>query len=473
MTDATLPKAQSKNGATEATRVARSGLKAFITRLHFYVGLFVGPFIVIAAITGTLYVLTPQLEDMIYRDQLRTSSLGTVQPLADQVKAARDFIGDDPRLFAIRPSTGPGWNTRVMFSEPGLGESESRAIFVDPISLAIKGDLVVYGTSGVLPLRASIDYLHRNLMLGDFGRYYSELAASWLWVAALGGVLLWWWKRDVRRSSKTKANAHLRTRRLHSQIGIWIAVGLFFLSATGMTWSQLAGGRIDDFRVAVGWITPSVSTALDKPAVAADAHAEHRDHDSHQDHNAAASAIDYVSQLDAVNLLSRQSGLQSPMLEIRIPRSADQAWLVREYDRSWPTQVDTLAIDPREMKVISRADFETFPIIAKLIRWGIDLHMGVLFGVANQIVMALLGLALIGMTIYGYRIWWQRRPPAGSMPRTLIQSWLYLKVLQKLFVVLIAVVIGWALPMIGLSLTAFLLIDLVRWKLGGRKALKI
>lgn len=472
MTDAVLPNAQSKNSPAETTRVAGSSLKAFITRLHFYVGLFVGPFILIAAITGTLYVLTPQIEDMIYRDQLRTASLGTVQPLADQVKAARDFIGDEPRLFAIRPSTGPGWNTRVMFSVPGLGESESRAIFVDPITLVIRGDLVVYGTSGVLPLRASIDYLHRNLMLGDFGRYYSELAASWLWVAALGGVLLWWWKRDIRRSSKAKENVHLRTRRLHSQIGIWIAAGLVFLSATGMTWSQLAGGRIDDFRAAVGWITPSVSTALDKPAVMADPHAEHHDHGGHQDQSSVAPTIDYVSQLDAVNLLSRQSGLQSPMLEIRIPRNADQAWLVREYDRSWPTQVDTIAIDPRDMKVISRADFETFPIIAKLIRWGIDLHMGVLFGVANQIVMALLGLALIGMIIYGYRIWWQRRPPAGSMPRTLIQSWLYLGMPQKLSVVLIAAVIGWALPMIGLSLITFLLIDLVRWKLSGAKIVK-
>ncbi len=106
MTDAILPKAQSKNGPAEITRASGSSLKAFITRLHFYVGLFVGPFILIAAITGTLYVLTPQLEDMIYRDQLCTSSLGTAQPLADQVKAAGDYIGEDPRLFAIRPPAG-------------------------------------------------------------------------------------------------------------------------------------------------------------------------------------------------------------------------------------------------------------------------------------------------------------------------------------------------------------------------------
>lgn len=463
MTDTVLSKP--KSCSTDTTRVVSSSLKAFITRLHFYVGLFVGPFILIAAFTGTLYVLTPQLEDMIYRDQLRTTSMGTVRPLAAQVKAARNFIGDEPKLFAIRPSTGPGWNARVMFNEPDLGESESRAIFVDPITLAIKGDLVVYGTSGILPLRASIDYLHRSLMLGNFGRYYSELAASWLWVVALGGVLLWWWKRDGRRNARTNQNKYLRTRRLHGQIGIWIAVGLIFLSATGMTWSQMAGGRIDDFRAAVGWITPSVSVALNKSAVVDDPHAEHHDHANHQNPNAAPSTIDYTGQLDAVNLLSRQSGLESPMLEIRLPRNADQAWLVREYDRSWPTQVDTIAIDPRDMQVISRADFASFPMIAKLIRWGIDLHMGVLFGVANQVVMALLGSALMGVIIYGYRIWWHRRPPAGSTPRTLIQNWLYLSIWQRLVVVLIAAVVGWTLPMIGLSLLVFLTIDLVRWKL--------
>lgn len=91
--------------------------------------------------------------------------------------------------------------------------------------------------------------------------------------------------------------------------------------------------------------------------------------------------------------------------------------------------------------------------------------MGVLFGVANQVIMALLGLALIGTIIYGYRIWWQRRPPAGSTPRTLIQSWLYLGISQRLVVVLIAAIIGWTLPMVSLSLLVFLAIDLVRWKL--------
>ncbi|WP_247875274.1 PepSY-associated TM helix domain-containing protein [Ochrobactrum sp. Marseille-Q0166] len=110
-----------KSHSAEATCVAISSLKAFITRLHFYVGLFVGPFILITVITGTLYVLTPQLEDMIYRDKLRTSSLGTVQPLADQVKAARDFIGDEPRLFSYTAINRPELEFAYYVQRAGLG----------------------------------------------------------------------------------------------------------------------------------------------------------------------------------------------------------------------------------------------------------------------------------------------------------------------------------------------------------------
>ncbi len=183
----------------------------------------------------------------------------------------------------------------------------------------------------------------------------------------------------------------------------------------------------------------------------------------------AGDVKDYVRQVDGVYLAARQAGIDSSMVEIRLPRSSDQGWLVREYDRSWPTQVDTIALDPRDMRVISRADFETFPIIAKLIRWGIDLHMGVLFGVANQIVMGALGLSLIVMIIYGYRIWWQRRPPAGSMPRTLIASWKRLSVSQKIGIAIASVTIGWTLPLVGISLIAFLVIDFVRWQFAGQR----
>ncbi len=438
-----------------------SELKAFVARLHFYAGLFVGPFILVAALTGTLYVLTPQLETLLYRQQLTTDTTGEPAPLAAQIAAARSHVGEGPRLFAMRPAPSRGETGRVMFAQPGLGDSESRAVFIDPVSLAVRGDLVVYGTSGILPFRTTLDYLHRNLLLGEFGRNYSELAASWLWAVALGGVLLWFWRRHPQAAKRAAINPALRLRRWHGLTGLGLSLGLVFVSITGLTWSKHAGDRIDALRATLGWVTPSVSVKLGAAPVAGGEHAHH---------GTATSAMPIMqpgsaAQFDAVLAAAQKAGIDSPHLEIRPPRAEGQAWLVREYDRSWPTQVDTIAVDPRDLSVVSRADFETFPLIAKLIRWGIDLHMGILFGWPNQMLMAGLGIALIVLTLLGYRIWWRQRPSAGALPRTLIQSWLRLRGLERAAMLLVAAALGWALPLIGASLALFLIVDIARWRM--------
>jgi uncharacterized iron-regulated membrane protein len=427
--------------ATAARPSGTSELAAFITRLHFYTGLLVGPFLIIAALTGTLYVLTPQLEDWLYRDQLRTTTEGSAQSLQAQAEAARAHLGSDLRMIAVRPAPAPGSTTRVMFSDPALGDA-SRAVFVDPVSLDIRGELAVYGTSGTLPLRTTIDFLHRDLLLGSFGRHYSELAASWLWIVALGGVALWFWRRPRTKAARS---GKMRVRRLHGLIGIWLAAGLVFLSITGLTWSRWAGGNIDVLRAGLGWVTPSVSLGLAAPQPAG-GH-EHADHAMASDAMAQpALPADPAGLLDPVLAAARAGGLDSPMLELRVAKAEGQAWLVREYDRSWPTQVDTVAVDPATMAITSRADFDTFPLIAKLIRWGIDAHMGILFGVANQILMAALGLFLTLTAVLGYVMWWQRRPAPGALPRTLVASWARLPAAAKAATLVLALSLGSARP---------------------------
>jgi uncharacterized iron-regulated membrane protein len=436
-----------------------SELKAFVTRLHFYAGLLVGPFILVAALTGTLYVLTPQIESLIYREQLTATAAGAQASLAAQAEAARRHIGEGPRFFAIRPAPARGETTRVMFTQAGLGDSETRAIFVDPVSLEVKGDLVAYGTSGILPFRTQIDYLHRNLLLGDFGRNYSELAASWLWGVVLGGVLLWFWRRHPKAAERARINPALRDRRWHGLIGATLSLGLIFLSVTGLTWSKYAGDRIGVLRTGLGWTTPSVSLKLGAPP-AADEHAHHA-----EGHGSGGPAPGSVGQLDAAFAAAKRAGIDSSRIEMRPPRGEGQAWLVREYDRSWPTQVDTIALDPRDLSVVSRADFETFPLVAKLVRWGIDAHMGILFGWPNQLLMALLGIALMVTTVLGYRIWWRQRPAPGSPPRTLVLAWLRLGWPVRVATIGLAAALGWSLPLVGVSLAAFLLVDLARWRL--------
>ena len=212
------------------TCTSRAAWGNLLRRLHFYVGLFVGPFIFFAALTGTLYVATPQLENALYRHALHTDSIGEPHPLAEQIAVAEKTAGSDLRLHAVRPGLVEGETTRVMFADPKLGPSENRAIFIDPVSLTVLGDLTVYGTSGILPLRQTIDYLHTSLMLGDIGRLYSELAASWMWGAALGGIALWCYTRPKRRIN----NRFQNRRRVHVTLGWSLLGGMLLFSATGL-----------------------------------------------------------------------------------------------------------------------------------------------------------------------------------------------------------------------------------------------
>ena len=437
-------------------------LFALLSRLHLYIGLLIGPFILIAALSGIAYLLSPPLEEWLYHDTLYGMTEGEPQPLASQIAAAQNHLGEAALPNAIRPAPELGETTRLMYSAPGLGPSEHRALFIDPISLVVTGDTTVYGTSGILPLRTAIDHFHRQLLMGDVGRLYSELAASWLWLAALGGVLLWVWKRHSLASLST---AHA-TRRRHASLGVLLAIGLLFFSATGLTWSQWAGGNIAELRNAWGWNTPSASTALnDTDHQATDEHAEHHGHAA----PVSASTPLLPEDFDRALTAARAAGLTADRLQLSPPTSENQAWRVAEIARRWPTQVDQVALHPSSMAVTDQTNFDTFPLAAKLTRWGIDLHMGVLFGLANQVVLAVIAAGLVTLMGWGYAMAWRRlRTASGQRFPTISEPWLLLPIKAKLSVLLVAIAIGLALPVLGVSLALFIVIDALRWTMKKR-----
>ncbi|WP_226092945.1 PepSY-associated TM helix domain-containing protein [Dickeya oryzae] len=454
-------------------RSQRIAMQALLMRLHFYIGLFVGPFIFIAALTGTLYVLTPQIETKLYSQQLFTDTSGTPQLLSHQIDAAAHALGDKAqyaRLTAVRPAPSAGQTTRVMYSLPELGPSESFAVFVDPVSLDIRGALTVYGTSGILPFRTALDYLHRNLLLGDIGRHYSELAASWLWIAALGGGYIWLSTRKVqprsRRRSTSERPSPVRQRqglrRNHASLGLLLLLGLLFFSATGLTWSRWAGDNVAQLRAVLGWQTPSVNTHLDTvPNTPASPHAEH-----HMMSMPAMLSPVTPQIFDNVLAAARDAGIDAGKIEIRPSLKPQRAWTVSEIDRSWPTQVDSVAVDPTTFHVIDKVRFADYPLAAKLTRWGIDAHMGVLFGLPNQLLLAAFGLGLCCLIVWGYRMWWIRRPAYASArnpAQTLTTAFLQLAVPLRLLVLIISGVLMVSLPVMGVSLVLFLVVDIWRW----------
>jgi uncharacterized iron-regulated membrane protein len=434
----------------EARRTGAFG--ALLLRVHFYAGVLVAPFLVVAAVTGLLYTATPQLDDMLYGDKLTAATTsGPVLPLADQIAAART-AHPDGTISAVQPATGDE-TTRVVFSQPDLGENQ-HTVYVDPRTGKVQGQLTTWW--GSTPVTTWLDDLHRNLHLGDLGRHYSELAASWLGVLTLGGIVLWWKRRrSVRKMLAPDLAAKKgvrRTRGWHAATGLWISLGLLVLSVTGLTWSRYAGASFETALDAMDGRRP----ALEVPGATASAGGHHGAGSE------APTAVD-PAQADTVLTVTRDNGLTGPV-ELSLPETGGAAWTVSGIDNTWPVGLDRIAVDPATATVVARSDFADWPVLAQLTKLGVQAHMGILFGLVNQLLLAALAVGLLCVILWGYRMWWQRRPTrgdrralAGAPPAR--GAWLGLPTWAIVAGVPVVFAIGWALPLFGIPLAAFLLID--------------
>ncbi|MFN3601643.1 MAG: PepSY-associated TM helix domain-containing protein [Dietzia sp.] len=482
-------------------------LRQLMLRLHFYVGLLVGPFLLIAAVSGFFYALAPTIERVVYTEQLTASSAAQNVPLARQITTARTAHPDLPVSRIVPGSDGA--TTRVLFSDGSLpSESHSRVVFVDPSDGAIRGDTVQYGSGQALPLRTWLSGLHRNLHLGEAGRLYSEVAASWLAPLALAGLYLWWGRNGRARRVGTSApkstvlrsavfrstllrstpglTGRARQRSRHAVLGTWALLGMLVLSATGLTWSAHAGQRVSDLRSAMGWTTPTLSAHTPEPsrtgspsAPAADGHEGHGSHTGSHGTDAgtgtgADSATTWTPDGARVALDgARAAGLTEPV-QLTPPAGDGGPWRVQEVRRSWTPGPDAVSIDAATGTVVQSIPFSSYPVAARLTDWGIRLHMGFLFGLANQLLLAAVAAAVVVVTVRGYAMWWMRRPTrtrglARPPVRGAALELLRRRPLAALIGATVIVAIGWAVPLLGISLAVFLVLDVVLG-LGARRA---
>lgn len=226
----------------------------------------------------------------------------------------------------------------------------------------------------------------------------------------------------------------------------------------------MGGANVTDLRGALSWATPSLTTALPTtPGTDAPTGGEHA---GHHDGTAATSqdpgGLDQAL-FDEVLTVARTVNVNTGLVEMRPPKQDGEAWTVTGIQHSYPTEVDAVAIDPKTLEVTDRIDFADFPVPAKLARRGIDIHMGTMFGLLNQLVLAGVALAIAAMVALGYRMWWQRRPtttprlpgPTPAVALTRAPWW------GIGLIIVIGAAIGTFLPHVGAGLIGFILFDVL------------
>lgn len=142
---AVTPEVTTLISTAEPARAARqpSAFGALLLRLHFYAGILVAPFLLVAALTGLAYVFAPQMERVVYADELVVADPGgQTVPVAQQIAAAR-ATHPEGALLSVRPGDGEA-TTQIDFSSPELDEEHQHTVYVNPYTAKVTGQLTTW-----------------------------------------------------------------------------------------------------------------------------------------------------------------------------------------------------------------------------------------------------------------------------------------------------------------------------------------
>ena len=431
----------------------KSSTYAVIWRLHFYAGLFCVPFILWLAITGSIYLFKPQIDALIDRPFDELESHGPVKPPSARVASALTAV-DGSVLNAYELPQSPRSASRVLV---GRG-AELYRVYVHPQTLAILK--VIRDDQRFTRL---LFYLHGELLLGRPGSMVVELAASWTIVMLLTGWYLWW-PRDGRWVAgvllpRLATRGRIMWRDLHAVTGFWVSVFVLFLLVSGLPWAASWGQLLKTAReiaaqstVQQPWSTSSDEEAGERLKANRQARPVHH----HGGGGGVAMSEETGAELDRLVSVVVPLEMAYPVL-LAPPAAGSSQWTARSEAESRPLR-ESLVWDSSRGTIVNRTKFAQWPLIDRLVGYGVTIHIGQMFGWLNQALGVFTAAGLVTAVVSGMVMWWRRRPSGrlGAPPR---REGLSVAPVLCVVLALLAVV----LPLLGLTLLAVLALD--RWLL--------
>ncbi|NHK29464.1 PepSY domain-containing protein [Parvularcula flava] len=396
---------------------------AAVWRWHFYAGLVVMPFFVMAALTGMIMVLKTPFTELAHRDRLNVEIGGEMLRPSQQVAAVLEQW-QGAELKAYLPPTAPDRSAIIHVAHGhgngnGNGEQNEHsshdgrdmltyAVNVNPYT----GDITGFGPLGMSPADFA-ESLHGTLLMGDVGDVIIEAVAGFGILMIFTGLYLYW---PTGKRQRAKSGRPF-WRRIHGLTGMGVSVVLLFFLVSGLAWTPIWGGKLtqawqgfpaERFSAPVGEARHEalnapgariVSWALEKTPLPVSSYTGETP----------------VTGLDSVVEYARREGFTT--FRVLPPRGAGGTWTVSATtmaaDITDPTMDRTMHIDPAIGTVLADAPFADYSVMGKAMAAGISIHMGNA-GALNLILNLLFCIAILAMAVSGFVMWWIRRPKTGG-----------------------------------------------------------
>lgn len=387
-------------------------------RWHFYSGLYVAPFLLMLAATGLVMVFFTGFQ----------SRLGTLvhvvpqavsQSISVQSQAALKTVPGAVLKEYIAPKSADlaAWFVLVH-------DGKSDAVAVNPYTAAVIQTVDKDNT-----VFAWAEKIHGTLLIGDVGDRLIEVAAGLGIVMIVTGLYLFWprqsaWSEVLLPDWKAKGRKWWKS--LHTSLGFWISVVLFFFLLSGMAWTGVWGGKL---------VQPFATFPAQKwDAVPTSEHADHATMNTPGLHEVpwgleqtpmpeSGSAVGNAGipegeavNLDSVAALAGRLGFVG-QFHINAPQDHMGVFTITADSMSGdlenPFKDRTVHIDRYTGKILAEAAFADYSIIAKAMAVGIALHQGDL-GLWSAALNVVFCLAVVLLCVSGIVMWWVRRPKGSG-----------------------------------------------------------
>ena len=438
--------------STVSTRRANAAVLRRIWRLHFWVGWFAAPVLVVLALSGLVILYTQPLDSLLNRDLLVVNQGPHTVSLNEQVATAREHVPEDFTLDAVTPPAGPDRSTRVDFLAPDApeypqGEANLTQVFVDPYTGEFLGQRTAL--SGLIGFANQVHRMFGNdgpqvqlPSLGHFiapnsypdatipvgiGNLWMELTAVWIVVLMASGIFLWWPRAIEAAKPLFKVRwgegGRIRWRDLHALTGVVIAVVVICYVLSGLTWSRYWG---ENWRAFSAEVAPSAE--VDAPSTPA----------TMGDYDRLGRRIAWAALDDPVYASQAVGAVAARLPFSDIDRIARDEHMVPGYAiippsdvtegdetvygsytvvNAWPQKLSeqrTLYLNQFTGQTITNATAAQDGALSRATSFGIAMHMGNQYGLLTRISATLACLCVLMSVLASLLMWWKRRPAGKS-----------------------------------------------------------
>ena len=436
------------DNTSEPDTVRRADVYRAVWRWHFYAGLLVLPFLILLAVTGALYLFHNEIDNAWYHDLRYVEAAGApALPPSSLTQAA--LQAHPGTLAKYVPPVTPDAAAQVVIKPAG---GDSLSVYVNPY------DAQVLGAMGERDsLMWTIRRLHSLDYFGPIANGAIEIAAGWAILLVLTGIYLWWPRGRKQGVVSVRGTPRKRVfwRDVHAVTGAAVGLFILFLALTGMPWSLVWGGKVNQWANGSNFGYPAgVRVAVPM----SDEHLAHMGKTtwSLEQARVPASAPTHdmgqpIGLDTAVGIFDRL-GL-APGYAINVPQSPTGVYTASAYPNDLAGQ-RVVHLDQYSGQPLLDMSYADYGPLGKTLEWGINVHMGQEFGLANQLILLAACLGIVLLCMAGGVMWWKRRPAGGlgipPMPaaRGALRGVLTLMIIG-----------GIVFPLVGLSLLVMLALD--------------